>query len=774
MEPKADLTACPADPLISDAAEGKTPAYAAVGTSCPASTSTAVAGAKPPSSPPFSLPPDNTPPLPPLVVPEPSLITRVLLGILRLSDTTLPWYRLPSVLGIALLAARRVVLQRLALLPVGGEPAPPPPTGGGPPPAPPQTVPYRTDDGSGNDPHSLYAGAHGVYFGRNCPAVPVGERDVHNPPPRLVADRLLTRRPSGPSGVTYKNAGDQMSVVGAAWIQFMVHSWLRHIPEQGFGGILPAGGAHDGGGADAGTRSSDGSDGGEGGYSGGVGGTCPLKSFTFKRSLEEGVGPAGEAGGFRTCRTMWWDGSALYGQTAAEVAAGRTGVGGEVRVGVDGTGDVRAGDQANSWVGMAVLQELFGMEHNAVVRMVASRYPGKYDDEQLFRIGRLVVSAVIAKIHTIDWTVRGRAALELGIFTSVWRAVHDSVWSGPRRQVAPAYSILTLSLLVLSSFLHALSMWRSPLLFLHRPPWQVELLKTKTLHLSMNANWSGLLGAAFKDRFGHLGRSPNVFSGLVGARTTENHGVPYSLTEEFTAVYRLHPMLPDSLPISVDGGSATPLTQLLGRAGEATLAAAGAPAIWTAMGTTPTGALSLFNYPAALRAVVPTDDDGKPRTDRPVDLAALDVYRDRERGVLRYNAFRRALHLPPLRQWEDLTSDQEALDELRAVYGDEASGGLERLDLLVGHLAEDKIPGFILPQPAFLIFIVMASRRLESDAAFNTHFTEEVYTPEGMAWVRNVSGLRDVLERHMPAVAAAVGTADSAFSRWGSLPGQRV
>lgn len=68
------------------------------------------------------------------------------------------------------------------------------------------------------------------------------------------------------------------------------------------------------------------------------------------------------------------------------------------------------------------------------------------------------------------------------------------------------------------------------------------------------------------------------------------------------------------------------------------------------MGTTPTGALSLFNYPAALRAAVPTDDDGTPRTGRPVDLAALDVYSDRERGVLRYNAFRRALHMNPLQR----------------------------------------------------------------------------------------------------------------------------
>lgn len=216
----ADKLLTPAASASAAAAGTRTPpsapaSYAAVGTTAP----TAVA--------------DGIPPLPPLVVPRPSLTTRLLLGLLRLTDATLPWHRLPSVVGVALLAARRVVLQRLALLPVGGEPAPPPPPAGTPPPPPPppDAVPYRTDDGSGNDPAAPFAGAHGVYFGRNCPPVPVGERDVHRPPPQLVAERLLTRRPSGPARVAYKHAGDQMSVVGAAWIQFMVHSWLRHIPE---------------------------------------------------------------------------------------------------------------------------------------------------------------------------------------------------------------------------------------------------------------------------------------------------------------------------------------------------------------------------------------------------------------------------------------------------------------------------------------------------------------------------------------------------------------
>ena len=76
---------------------------------------------------------------------------------------------------------------------------------------------------------------------------------------------------------------------------------------------------------------------------------------------------------------------------------------------------------------------------------------------------------------------------------------------------------------------------------IHTIDWTTELLKTTTLYYSMNTNWSGLLG---------LG--PKVL-GLVGMKKARNHGVPYALTEEFTAVYRLHTMIPDSVPVEGRG-----------------------------------------------------------------------------------------------------------------------------------------------------------------------------------------------------------------------------
>jgi alpha-dioxygenase len=57
----------------------------------------------------------------------------------------------------------------------------------------------------------------------------------------------------------------------------------------------------------------------------------------------------------------------------------------------------------------------------------------------------------------------------------------------------------------------------------------------------------GLLGKRIKDTFGHIG-GPRL-GGLVGLKKPDNHGVPYSLTEEFTSVYRMHSLIPSTLKL---------------------------------------------------------------------------------------------------------------------------------------------------------------------------------------------------------------------------------
>ena len=54
-------------------------------------------------------------------------------------------------------------------------------------------------------------------------------------------------------------------------------------------------------------------------------------------------------------------------------------------------------------------------EHNAVCDMLAAAYPSWSDDE-VFDKARLVIAALIAKIHTVEWTtaILNRPALRIG------------------------------------------------------------------------------------------------------------------------------------------------------------------------------------------------------------------------------------------------------------------------------------------------------------------------------------------------------------------------
>ena len=136
-------------------------------------------------------------------------------------------------------------------------------------------------------------------------------------------------------------------------------------------------------------------------------------------------------------------------------------------------------------------------------------------------------------------------------------------------------------------------------------------------------------------------------------------------------------------------------------------------------GTSHPGAITLHNFPRFLQHFDSADGTL-------VDLAAIDVLRTRERGVPRYNEFRRLLHLKPFDTFEEMADTPEHAEELRRVYGD-----VERVDTMVGMYAERKPKGFGFSDTAFRIFILMASRRLEADRFFTRDYRPEVYTREG-------------------------------------------
>lgn len=496
----------------------------------------------------------------------------------------------------------------------------------------------------------------------------------------VVATKLLARK-------QFIDTGKQFNMIAASWIQFMIHDWINHLEStQQIELNAPRE----------------------------VVGQCPLKSFKFYKTKEFDTGLSDIKKGHHNTRTPWWDGSVIYGNNLRELWQVRTFKDGKLKIAKDGllqhdnNGLAIAGDIRNNWIGVSTLQALFIQEHNAICDTLKKEYHD-LDDEHLYRHARLVTSAVIAKIHTIDWTI--------------------------------------------------------------------ELLKTDTLAAAMRINWHGVLGKRFKETVGHVGGA--VLGGLVGLKKPNNHGVPYSLTEEFTSVYRMHSLLPDQLFIrdvnSKLGPNKSPrlskkvdMINLIGKNGETELSEIGFITQMVSMGHQACGALELWNYPMWLRDIVPQNMDGTDRVDH-VDLPSLEIYRDRERNVARYNEFRRSLLLIPISKWEDLTDDIEAIDTLREVYNDD----IEQLDLLVGMAAEKKIKGFAISETAFIIFVTMASRRLEADRFFTSDYNEEVYTKKGLEWINTTESLKDVLNRHYPEMTDTWMNSTSAFSVWDASPEPR-
>lgn len=84
---------------------------------------------------------------------------------------------------------------------------------------------------------------------------------------------------------------------------------------------------------------------------------------------------------------------------------------------------------------------------------------------------------------------------------------------------------------------------------------------------------------------------------------------------------------------------------------------------------------------------------------------------------------------------------------------------------MIGVYAEPKPRGFAFSDTAFRVFILMASRRLNSDRFLTDDFTPQVYTQTGLDWIED-NTMMTVIQRHFPELADAMGTVRNAFEPW--------
>ena len=503
----------------------------------------------------------------------------------------------------------------------------------------------RTVDGKYNDLGQPRMGSAGTRFGRNVPLDRIGVDNAAllTPSPRTVSLELMTRNQFQPA--------ESLNLLAASWIQFEVHDWMSHgnnDKDSPFEIPLDNG--------DPWPESE-----------------RPMQIRRTRHDPTRKPGSTSPTPSYSNTETHWWDGSQLYGSDLETQMKVRLGVDGKLKLGGDNllpvdphTGIDISGVTGNWWVGLAMLHTLFTLEHNAICDRLRSEFK-TWTDQELFDRARLINAAVMAKIHTVEWTV--------------------------------------------------------------------AIIAHPTIVEGMKQNWN-----------------------LIRKSKADHHAAPYSITEEFVAVYRMHPLMPDdySFRSFANGQVVEERTQpdiSFGKARELMTKFSMADLFYS-FGVMNPGAIRLHNYPRFLQLLK--------RPDGPtIDLAAVDVLRDRERGVPRYNEFRKLIDKDPVKKFEDLSSNKQWNEEIKRVYG----GDIDKVDLMVGLYAEDLPEGFGFSETAFRIFILMASRRLQSDRFFTTDYNEKTYTKTGLAWIED-NNMRTVLRRHIPQLGPVLDKVDNAFKPW--------
>ena len=742
------------------------------------------------------------------------------------------------------------------------------------------TIRFRATTGICNDIYNPLMGATHQLFGRNSqfdttfPDLGRNEftKNRHGdrlgllkPDPQVISRKLLTRLQSHPDscrngygdGTAQAHCDYQkapfFNVLAAYWIQFMTHDWFSHL-EEGHNdpSWMP------------------------------VGCQTQLVDNLEQRLTKSDIAQLGCRPGDRIDRvliaedpepptfvhngktylarapktmrnnvTAWWDASQIYGydeisrkrvkrdpkDRAKLLLEGNGGGGGgylplfaaDDPINPEWSGQEAAAFPDNWSIGLSFYHNIFAREHNAFVEAFRKQ-PGEADsglrnptnpdrairykevtDDELFEIARLVVSAEIAKIHTTEWTT------QLLYGEPLYKGMNAN-WHGLLKEDSDVSDAL-------KEVVRRLGDSDNP-------------RKTNELYAALAGGPGifglgnrvyeepGLFSLPFREKkdMWRLDNPDHVNGGV------KHFGSPFNFPEEFITVYRLHPLLPDLIEYRewINDPNAikakVPVVETFRGKATNEMRQKGLANWGLSMGRQRLGLLTLQNHPQFLQNLKMSRLESDTKQ---IDVAALDLIRDRERGIPRFNEFRRQYGLTQLTSFDDFVDvrleressvrrEQERLvNLLRDVYGqhrcdaskiitdaqvnDDKSpitdclghpngslvDNIEDLDTVVGWLAEFRRPhGFAISETQFVVFVLNASRRLFSDRFFTSSFRPEFYTQFGVDWVMNngpekqmekvssnrhndpVSPMKRVLLRTVPELSGELDHVVNVFDPW--------
>jgi hypothetical protein len=393
-------------------------------------------------------------------------------------------------------------------------------------------------------------------------------------------------------------------------------------------------------------------------------------------------------------RTHHWIQAQIYGSDEAELAALRSYENGQMRLDENGMlpedpekpGIDQTGFNNNYNAQLGFLHWIFVKEHNAIADHYRNFHPD-WDDEKLFLMARKANVAQIARIHTVEWTI--------------------------------------------------------------------DLLQHPTLQIGMHADWYGFVGQKLKmyvmrlsARHPWVGRllkpitNNDTIWGMPGSRW-EHHDGPYAVPKQFRMVYRLHELILGEHEIVEPGSDRVidriELLKIVHENTRPVIEKFGYDVLGYSFAKKSAGALVLHNFPRAL-----TQFENQ-QNGQVIDLAMLDLLRERTDGTGTYNEFRVSVGEPPVTSFLELTGgDAELAKEISIKY----QGDIDAVDAGIGILAEPRPAGFALTFTQFYQFILNAPRRVKSNRHLTQNFTYKDYQ-EGMDWVEHGGGMLGAMARHL-------------------------
>ena len=245
----------------------------------------------------------------------------------------------------------------------------------------------RRPDGKWNDLEDAEMGSTGTAFTRNINPKrikPEKPPRLYDPSPRKFSLELMTRDEFKPA--------ETLNVLAQAWIQFENHNWFFHgrgKPEEVL--EIPV---------------EEGDD-------------WPDHPMRVRRTVavpshSSGVGKSGNGNGsidYGNTETHWWDGSQIYGSDQETQNAIRTFKDGKLKIGADGR---LLPDQGEDGLDLTGFNENYWFGCRACTRCsprsttrsatCSRRRTRAWSDQRLFDTAWLINAALMAKIHTVEWT----------------------------------------------------------------------------------------------------------------------------------------------------------------------------------------------------------------------------------------------------------------------------------------------------------------------------------------------------------------------------------